>query len=169
MLEPDIMTMWEKKRRKIYTGHQYIREHTHFTFTHTHTGNLVSSPPNQHRFGLLVMQANKIREDRENIEHRRVTKTQSIATIKCATSFNMEAAFLNFQAPGCILYSDGLIPLPTRKSATNGHPPNSVSFHWRENKISAVSSTGSCNILYFNLSHPLLCLRTLTNRCLRHF
>lgn len=115
------------------------------------------------------MQANKIREDRENIEHRRVTKKQSIATIKCATSFNMEAASLNFQAPGCILYSDGVIPLPTRKSATNGHPPNSVSFHGRHNKRSAVSSTGWCNIFYFNLSHLLLCLRTLTNLCLRHF
>lgn len=74
------------------------------------------------------MQANKIREDRENIKHRRVTKKQSIATIKLATSFNMEAAFYNFQAPGCVLYSDEVIPLSTRKSATNGHPPN-ISFH----------------------------------------
>lgn len=157
----------EKKKEEIYTGHQYIRGHTHLTFTQTHTGNWVSSPPNRQRFGLLVMHSKKIREDRENIKHRRVTKKQSMATIKLATLFNMEAAFSNFQAPGFVLYSDGLIPLSTRKSATNGHPPNNVSFHWRDNKSSAVNSTDWCNILYFSLSR-LLCLRMPTNLCLHH-
>lgn len=102
------------------------------------------------------MHQEKMREDRKNIAHHSITKKHSIATIKLATSFNMEAAFSNFQAPMCILYSDGLIPISTRKSSTNGR----LSFPWRVNKSTTVNSTVWRHVFYLNLSYLLLCLRT---------
>lgn len=98
------------RKKEEYLHRSPVHQKAHTSHIHkTHTGNLVSSPHSQHRFGLLVIHSKKIREDRDNIKHHHVTKKQSIAMIKLATLFNIEAAFSNFQAPWCVLYSEGII------------------------------------------------------------